>query len=422
MAVFKLSRQQMNRLKFRFEQFRNARLQVHRLMKEYIDDYKNFQGDSTDRQEYLEGKYIMLAPSHSHIKFDGEEIVLWSPDDIALLTGRRQSTISRVIKRMERTPGWCSRLAALSVDSKSANNNDVKIYRNGIFDLIFDKYEDEYLARYTRPRRGNSPDSKEVLRFWNYLKDSKFHDNYDSEILRVAKSECDDTDIPPMSYGDIAMLIFRKILTPKTGMIFSVIFAVTLAAARKFPGMIPIFAGLFSAVIPVCAVMIRTHRFRIGLASDAGAVALLCAVFWVIASFSDGVIYTPAGNAVELHEHERSIELYADMWKKGKRIFFRVISDKYEGIKEVFFRVNDDEYKSTGFNEYHYPVLMIEPETQHGDINIDVKYIDARNKEYGPYKFVFNADDEREKLKRKAENDRQELKREKKESKRKSKK
>lgn len=421
MAVFKLSRQQMNRLKFRFEQFRNARLQVHRLMKEYIDDYKNFQGDSSDRQEYLEEKYIMLAPSHSHIKFDGEEIVLWSPDDIALLTGRRQSTISRVIKRMERTPGWCSRLAALSVDSKSANNNDVKIYRNGIFDLIFDKYEEEYLARYTRPRRGNSPDSKEVLRFWNYLKDSKFRDNYDSEILRVAKSECDDTDIPPMSYGDIAMLIFRKILTPKTGMIFSVIFAVTLAVVRKFPAMIPIFAGLFSAVIPVCAVMIRTHQFRIGLVSDIGAATLLCAVFWVIASFSDGVIYTPAGNAVELHGHERSIELYADMWRNG-RVFFRVISDKYEGIKEVFFRVNEGEYKSTGFNEYHYPVLMIEPETQHGNISVEVKYIDARNKEYGPYKFMFDVDGEREKLKRKAENDRQEFKREKKERERRSKK
>ena len=412
MADFRLTRQQMNRLKFRFEQFRNARLQVHRLMKEYIDDYKNFQGDSSDRQEYLEGKYIMLAPSHSHIKFDGEENVLWSPDDIALLTGRRQSTISRVILRMQRSPGWCSRLAALSVDSKSANNNDVKFYRSGIFDLIFEKYEEEYLSRYTRPRRGNSADAKEVLRFWNYLKDSNIRD--ESYSLGISEAEQNDTaDFPPMSLKDISMLIFRKILTPKTGIIFSVIFAVTLAVVRKWPAMIPIFAIISVIVIPVCAVMIRTHRFRIGFASDIGAVALLCGIFWGIASFSDGVIYTPAGNAVELYEHERSIELYAGMWKKGG-VFFRVISDEYDGIKEVFFRVNDGDYKSTGFNEYHYPVLMIEPEIQHGDISIEVKYIDSRGKEYGPYKFSFDVDDERQKLKRKTENDRQEFLREKK--------
>ena len=422
MAVFRLTRQQMSRLKFRFEQFRNARLQVHRLMKEYIDDYKNFQGDSSDRQEYLEGKYIMLAPSHSHIKFDGEEIVLWSPDDIALLTGRRQSTISRVIQRMERSPGWRSRLEALSVDSMSANNNAVKIYRSGIFDLIFDKYEEEYLSRYTRPRRGNSVDSKEVLRFWNYLKDSNFHDEYDSYSLGISEAEQNDADdFPPISLKDIAMLIFRKILTPKTGIIFPVIFAVTLAVVRRWPGMIPILAIISVIMILACAVMIRTHRFRIGLASDIGAVALLCGVFLGVSLFSDGVIYTPGGNAVELYEHERSIELYADMWRNG-RVFFRVISDKYDGIKEVFFRVNDGEYKSTGFNEYHYPVLMIEPETQHGDISIEVKYIDARNKEYGPYKFMFDVDAEREKLKRKAENDRQDFKREKKEKKSRNKK
>ena len=242
------------------------------------------------------------------------------------------------------------------------------------------------------------------MRFWNYLKDSNFRDGYDSEILRVAKNEHDDdTDIAPMYYGDIAMLIFRKILTPKTGIIFSVIFAVTLSVVRKFPAMIQIFAVIPVIVILFCAVMIRTRRARFGLASDIGAVALLCGVFWGIASFSDGVIYTPGGNAVDLHEHERSIELYADMWKNGN-IFFRVISDKYEGIKEVFFRVNDGEYESTGFNEYHYPVLMIEPEIQHGDIDIEVKYIDARNKEHGPYKFPFDVDGERQRLIRERKN------------------
>lgn len=387
----------MSRLKSRYDEFRRARLQVHRLMKEYVADYTSFEGNSSDRQEYLAGKYIPLAPVHSHLKIDDPENILWSPDDIALLIGRDASSISRVLHRMENSPGWCSRLAALTDDAKSANNNAIHVYHSGIFDLIFDKYEDEYLARYTRPRKGHSPDPQEVMRFWDCLKAAEFDDN----TLRLAEFEQEDEtpEIPSMFWKDVATLIFRKVITARTGIVFSVIFAVTFEISRRWPVMIPIFAGLSGMILAVCAVMARTRRGRVGLMSDIGAVALLCGVFWGIGAFSDGIIYTPGGNAVDIHQHERSIALHSGMWKNGN-IFFRVISDEYSGIKEVFFKVDDDGYKSTGFNDYDYPVLMIETEKQSGDIHIEVKYVDTRNKEHGPYKFVFNVDDERQKVMR----------------------
>ncbi|MBQ7545210.1 MAG: hypothetical protein IJT02_09750 [Synergistaceae bacterium] len=63
-------------------------------------------------------------------------------------------------------------------------------------DLILDKYEDEYLSRFIRPRRGiNPPDAEEVMRFWEYLKyDAALHEDYTPDLPLVAddvpKQDC----------------------------------------------------------------------------------------------------------------------------------------------------------------------------------------------------------------------------------------
>lgn len=57
---------------------------------------------------------------------------------------------------------------------KSANSNK-------IFDLLIDRYEDKYLLRFSKPRKGNqdnTPDIAELRKFWNYLH------NFDMNAIR----------------------------------------------------------------------------------------------------------------------------------------------------------------------------------------------------------------------------------------------
>ena len=84
--------------------------------------------------------------------------------------------------------------------SSSANNVTITAYHEGIFDLIFDKYEEEYINRFIRPRRGsNPPDSEEVMRFWEYLKDdSELHDVDTSGLQFIASR---------LGAGDICSLL-----------------------------------------------------------------------------------------------------------------------------------------------------------------------------------------------------------------------
>ena len=46
---------------------------------------------------------------------------------------------------MEREEGWCSKLLALRRTDKAANGLTIYSYSREIFDLIVDRYEEEYL-------------------------------------------------------------------------------------------------------------------------------------------------------------------------------------------------------------------------------------------------------------------------------------
>ena len=64
---------------------------------------------------------------------------------------------------------------------KSANGNKIFVYSEEIFDLLMDRYEEEYLQRFTKPRRDNSdnaPDIEELCKFWRYLHDMERHKSF----------------------------------------------------------------------------------------------------------------------------------------------------------------------------------------------------------------------------------------------------
>ena len=399
MASFGLTKNTMLRLQAKFQEFQQARQTIRANIQAYIDDYQKFTGKPSDRQNTLEKEYLPRSPQMGWLIFkDGSrENILWQENDIAALIGRSQASISRVLQRMARSPVWCSRLLALSEETKSANNVPITAYHEEIFDLILDKYEEEYLQKFIKPRRGTPQNSEAVLRFWQYLKDSAqideiqtgFQENF--SVIRFQK----------LGARDISSLVFSKILTRKTGLLFTVMFALSFELARRWPGAMPVIFAVSLWILSACAVLLHLRKFRAGLLADVGAVAALMSVFWGLGLLSGGRVYTPAGGTLTLKE-EHVLSLEPEL-NTGHKLAFRVVCDSYGELKEIFYRTDSkQEYISTGFNGYNYPDLLIEPETQDDRINLDVKYTDKDGQEHGPFGFSYDTEKLRFNLSKKA--------------------
>ena len=397
MSSFRLTKKTISRLKAKFEEFQLSRRIIHRNIQDYVRDYKNFQGSPDDRREFLEGEYVPRAPDITHLVFTGENI-LWNIEDIALILGRDSSSISRLFGRIEQRPGLCVRLLALRHDAKSANNVPINAYDEEIFDLIVDEYEQEYLERFTRPRRGEkSSYADEVLRFWESMK----AESYASPLALFDDNDDDDDelyDFPGMRWADVFALMFRRALTPGILVVFPLVFAVMFELARRWSVLVGVFAGASAAVLVVCAVMLRQRKNRAAVFANVGAVAMMSALLWGVGLVSDGTIYTPGGGALTLKDDVHKITLVPQLWE-NHTLAFRVNSENYDDMKEIFYRTDkNSQYKSTGFNFNNYPDLLIEPGIVSGEINIDVKYTDVSGKEHGAFSFTFNVEDERMRL------------------------
>lgn len=110
---------------------------------------------------------------------------------------------------MECSEGWCSRLLALRHTDKASNGLTIHSYSREIFDLIVDRYEEEYLQRFASPRHGEPKDIDEIRRFWHYLKQSA-----EAGRMNIASLEEHELpDIPAMGWKDILSLIWCKIFT-----------------------------------------------------------------------------------------------------------------------------------------------------------------------------------------------------------------
>ena len=226
MPVFNLSEGTIARLSAKFEEFERERGRLHELLADYVADYRQFQGTPQERKEYMERQFSGRALTISHLLFGDEGGIYWHIQDIAILLGRDPSSVSRTLAAMERSDGWCSRLLILRKEAKCANGNAIYVYRQEIFDLILDHYEEEYLLRFADPRRGDrdkAPDINEVHQFWQYLKTNA---QIQKEHIVQQEEQTDMPDLPPMRWRDILSLIWNKVFTFKMGTLASVVIAV----------------------------------------------------------------------------------------------------------------------------------------------------------------------------------------------------
>ncbi len=216
-------------MKKAFDKFENARKIIHENIINYVADYRQFNGTSQDRKEFLEDEYRNRTPNLNSLIFAEDENLLWNVDDIVILTGLSQPSISRIFSVMEKSDGWCAKILPLKVKTKSANNNLIYAYREEIFDLIIDYQEAKFLERFTKPRRGTPPDAKEIMRYWEYLKTSSQNDFEHEQLTPVEFPE-----IPSMKSQDIFMLICRKLFNAKILTSSSIFFAISFEFARRW--------------------------------------------------------------------------------------------------------------------------------------------------------------------------------------------
>ncbi|MBR1487231.1 MAG: hypothetical protein IJ597_08265 [Synergistaceae bacterium] len=397
MPVFKLKKDTMLRLEKEFERFQKARKIIHENIINYLTDYRQFNGKPQDRKEFLEREYLPRSPDLNSLLFSDEKNFLWHIEDIVILTGLSQPSISRILSKMKKSSEWFSKLLPLQVESKSSNNNLIYAYREEIFDMIIDYQEAKYLERFITPRRGEAlqkTEAKEILRYWDYLK--KFYLWQSANDRAVNNEELNEVpDIPPMKLKDILILMFRKMFTAKDFTISTIIFAICFELARRFYFFIPVFAVVSSLIFAASVLLLKFRRGPASLISETGTIAMLSMILWGLALFSDGVIYSPSGAMLTLND-DHSITLVPEL-ERGGRVTFIINSDSYDDLKEIYYRTSDAEeelvdqkFKSTSFNDFHYPILFIEPETQQGILNIELKYKDTKNKEHGPFKFSFD--------------------------------
>ena len=386
MPTFSLTEDTISRLRTKCAEFQKARKQVHALITRYVADYRQFNGTTDDRKEFLEEKYSRLAPSLSHLVAD-EKGILWNVSDIALLMGRTQQAISSTLMNLERSEGWCARLLALRKQVKSANGNKIFVYSEEIFDLLMDRYEEEYLQRFTKPRRGNqdnAPDIEEVRKFWKYLHDIERH----NELLALRQQK-ELPDVPAMSLRDILALIWDKVFNIRIGTVASLIFAVCFEVARRYFS-VSLWLSIIPAVVLAACIILIHCRYAPDTLSDIGAGALLFLMLWISGSLS---LYKS-----EPLKAAQNITLSTAL--NGDNIHFNISATHFSDIKEFFYRISPDtQFLSTGFspqinpkNNLPYPKTVIQNNNIHGISHIEVKYLDFNGHESKSWFFSFDID------------------------------
>lgn len=295
----------MNRLRAKFTEFQNSRDTLSDILDDYTADYRQTQGSTLKRQEVLQEKYSKRAPRFSHLIWnDDDNSELWTAADIAIVLGRDKSSVTRTLAARE------------------------------IFNIIIDRYEDEYLQRFANPRHGMPQNIDEIKRFWDYLKQSAEH-----ERINIASNsepeEYELPDIPQMSWKDIFSLIWRKIFTVRTGTFFTVIFAVSFEIARRWHFMKTFF--LIGAIIIL------------------GASAILFSLLWTAGMTSGEVNAQTSG----MLSHKDIIMQEADGWVE----VYKINDETFVTVKHVLYSdlANDTiEALEYGINSQPYKVIKRE--------------------------------------------------------------
>lgn len=396
MPEFNLTQDEMRRLEAKFKEFKQDRETVHELINHYIADYRQFEGNSTQRYEHLRKKYISRAPSLSHlVSLDGS--ILWSVSDISIILNRHRTAIRRTLLKFEQTEGWRVKLMAIRETAKAPSGLKIQVYHQEIFDLILDLYEEEYLLRFSEPRRGdkdNAPDINEVKRFWKYLKD---FDNFNKLNLYNNKKKIILPDVPPMRLKEILSLTWLKVFNIKIGTVCSLLFAICFETARRFLGINIYLAAIPALIFLACIILIYFKKFSAENLSTLGAGALLFALLWVSASLSVNRLKPEPEQIIP----DINITPYLDDFYVNF-----TINSNVKDIKEYFYRVSPDKtFKSTGVvsmikdnRQVNNPSDIIINKQLEGLADIDVKFTDINNNESNIFNFKVDINAERFKL------------------------
>ena len=169
MDHFNLKKDEMERLKKKFKELQEGRQTLSVLIDEYIADYQKSLGADSGS---VDSSCKKSKSKFKKLVFD-ERGIYYSTFEIAVVLGRNRSSITRTLVSMNKSKEWKDKLAPLQKNSKASNGNLITIYHEDVIGLILDHYEEEYLLRFSSPRRGDpscAPDIQELRRFWNDLK------------------------------------------------------------------------------------------------------------------------------------------------------------------------------------------------------------------------------------------------------------
>ena len=384
MPDFNLSDEDIHKLQHKFNLFKRERKIIHNLLDTYVADYRQFKGSMSKRYEYLRKKYISLSPDLTHlILLDGN--ILWSTQDISIVLGRHITSIIRSINKLELSEGWCSRLLSIRETTKNQNGRNVQVYHKEIFDLLLDLYEDEYLLRFSEPRRGDNnsaPDILELRKFWQYMKD---FDTFNSHIV---EQQIHLPDIPPMSLNNILSLIWDKVFNVRITTISSVIFAVGFEIARRAFGFHLWMAAIPAVISILCVFLILKRKFNPDTLSSIGAGALLISLLWISATLSVDRFH---------YQNSKHNIILTPIRSNNNSIHFQINSNILN-VKEFLFRISPDKsFHSTGFlrqinpnTNLPYPDMSIQNNISSGRAEIDVKFIDDHDFESSVWHFSFD--------------------------------
>lgn len=398
LAVFNLSDDTMARLTAKFKEFQADRETIRSLLDDYVADYRRFEGTKLARQEYLREKYAKRAPCLSHLAWDEEAGLLWGAADIAILLGRDRSSVTRVLSKMERSEAWRARLFALRKLVRESGSAPIHVYGRGVFDLIVDYYEEEYLRRFTEPRRGIAADAdtvREIRRFWSCLKAAERtgsrHSLVDAEPPGLP-------EVPPMGWGEALRLIFSRVFSLRTGTLFAVLFALGYELSRRWSFLYLWLPAAAVLVFLICLPILRRGRLEPSHVASLAAGALLFCLLWLVGLLSsDGTVHT-LGRTISVRPLGYNLVLDPQVLDSG-RVRFVITTDAPDAA-QFHYRISPDvEFRSTGSlpqtnpaTGVRYPDPTIDAGRPEGAVALEVKYADARGTEHGPYPFAFDLD------------------------------
>lgn len=145
-------------------------------------------------------------------------------------------------------------------------------------------------------------------------------------------------------FPQVAHIQCFALFSVKADMIFALSFAATFIVAKRFPVMIPVFAGLSAVMLGVCILKLRKRSLHTEIFADIGAVCTLLALFWGINISMDNGIYTPGGTVLNLKESEPGllIEVTRGEYRalKDYPLVFFVNADNEADITELFYRTD----------------------------------------------------------------------------------